>query len=89
MYSDHFPYDRTLREIFQRIPLRFIEIFTRLKIEAVLDPTFPRVTERRADFLARLINGRIILVVGARHASPLRFAGQERYGVYPLPFILW
>jgi hypothetical protein len=46
----------------------------------------PRVTERRADFLARLINGRIILVVGARHASPLRFAGKDRYRVYPLPF---
>jgi hypothetical protein len=36
----------------------------------------PRVTERRADFLARLVNRCIFLVVGARHASPLRFAGQ-------------
>jgi len=54
MSSDRFPYDRTLREIFLRIPLRFIEIFTHLKVEAVLDPTFPRVTERRADFLSRV-----------------------------------
>jgi hypothetical protein len=97
MSSDRFPYDRTLREIFQRIPLRFIEIFTRLKIEAVLDPTFPRVTERRADFLARLTNGRIILVeiqLLFDPALPLRMVEyclrvKERYGVYPLPFILW
>jgi hypothetical protein len=60
-------------------------------------PLHPRVTERRADFLARLVNGRIILVeiqVLFDPALPLRMVEyclrvKERYGVYPDLFILW
>ncbi len=43
---DGFPYDRTLRELLQRIPLRSTEILTGRQVSEVLDPTFPSVRER-------------------------------------------
>lgn len=97
MPYESFPFDRTLRELLQNIPKRFTELLTGKRITEVLDPTFPSVSERVADFIGRLEGGRLIHVELQLQHDPtlpqrmieylLRI--KERYREIPLQLILW
>ena len=52
-------YDKTLRELFQDIPYKLIEMLTKQGIKKVLDSHFPQVEEREADLVVELENGDI------------------------------
>ena len=62
MSAEHFPYDRTARELMQHIPKRFTEILFGVKVVEVLDPIFPKTQEMKADFVGRLSDKRIVHV---------------------------
>jgi len=49
--QENFIYDRTLKELLQGIPKRFITMLTGQEAVKLLDPTFPKTEERRADFV--------------------------------------
>lgn len=97
MTKERFPYDRTLRDIIQRLPAKLIEVLTGSRVIKVLDSTFPSVEERRADFIGVLQNGDIIHVelqsqpdcqLSERMVDyALRI--KRKYGKFPLPIILW
>jgi predicted transposase YdaD len=97
MPEAHFPYDRTLRELLQRIPKRFTELLTGRQVVEVLDPTFPEVRERRADFLGRFEDGRLVHVeLQLQHDPALMERMVEyllmiknRYKEVPVQIILW
>ena len=57
--KEQFVYDKTLRDIVQGIPQRFIKILTGKKAIELLDPSFPKVEERKADLVVRLENDEI------------------------------
>jgi hypothetical protein len=52
--SENFIYDRTLKELLQGIPKRFITMLTGQEAVKLLDPTFPKTEERRADYMQKL-----------------------------------
>jgi len=52
-------YDKTLRELFQDVPYKLIQLLTNQKITKVLDSHFPQVEEREADLVVELENGDI------------------------------
>ncbi len=97
MSKESFPYDRTVRELMLHIPKRFIELFFGVSVVEVLDPNFPKTEERRADFVGRLSDKRIVHVeVQAQYDSSLpermveyylRLKG--RYDVIPMQVLLW
>jgi len=94
---EYFPYDRTVRELLQRIPLRFTELLTGRQIREVLDPTLPRVQERRADFVGRLDDGRVVHVEAQVQYDPTLpermveyFLGlKQRFGQCPVQILLY
>ncbi len=97
MKNEHFPYDRVMRELLQLIPLRFCQRLLGQPIVKVLDPTFPRVSERQADFLGLALDGRIdhveIQTTYDPHL-PIRMVDYYiaiyfRYKQYPRQYILW
>ena len=51
--------DILLRDAFQRIPEKFIQLLTGLKGTQILDNTFPSIKERKADFVVELEDGSI------------------------------
>jgi len=57
--TENFIYDRTLKELLQGIPKQFISMLTGHKAVKLLDPTFPKTEERRADFVVELDNTEI------------------------------
>ncbi|MEO1928206.1 MAG: hypothetical protein ABGX26_05905 [Nautiliaceae bacterium] len=52
-------YDKTLREIFSDVPVNLIKFLTNQEIKRPLNPSFPSIKERIADFLVELENGDI------------------------------
>ncbi len=52
-------YDKTLRELFQNIPVKLIQLLTGQKISKLIDSHFPKVEEREADLVVELENGEI------------------------------
>ena len=52
-------YDKTLREIFNNIPITLIKLLTGKNISKLLNPSFPSIKEREADFLVELEDGEI------------------------------
>lgn len=60
MTKEHFPFDRTLRELIQRIPQKFCELVFNKKITKILDTSLPSVEERKADFIGAFEDGEII-----------------------------
>ncbi|MCX7874187.1 MAG: hypothetical protein N2327_07135 [Caldimicrobium sp.] len=97
MAQPTFPFDRTLREVLQRLPLKIIQILFGSKVSEVLESTFPTTKERKADFVGRLENGTLIhLEIQSAYdpTLPLRLIElylriYERYGAYPLQVLLW
>jgi hypothetical protein len=97
MPEENFPFDRTIRELLQSIPRRFTELLTGKRIIEVLDPTFPSVSERIADFIARLEDGRIVHVeLQLQHDPSLQermieyfLRIKQRHNEIPLQLILW
>ncbi|MDW8093809.1 MAG: hypothetical protein RMI63_02150 [Caldimicrobium sp.] len=97
MSQPSFPFDRTLREVLQRLPLKIIQILFGSKVSEVLESTFPTTKERKADFVGRLENGTLIhLEIQSTYdpTLPLRLIElylriYERYGAYPLQVLLW
>ena len=97
MTNEHFPYDRTVRELMQHIPKRFTEILFGLKVVEVLDPNFPKTEERKADFVGRLLGGKVVHVeVQTQYDSTLPERMVEyylrlkrRYGEGPIQLLLW
>ncbi|MDW8093698.1 MAG: hypothetical protein RMI63_01590 [Caldimicrobium sp.] len=97
MTHPSFPFDRTLREVLQRLPLKIIQILFGSKVSEVLESTFPTTKERKADFVGRLENGTLIhLEIQSTYdpTLPLRLIElylriYERYGAYPLQVLLW
>ncbi|WP_029520808.1 hypothetical protein [Persephonella sp. IF05-L8] len=51
--------DKTLRDIIQNIPQKFISILTGKKGSKILDNTFPSIKERLADLVLELENGSV------------------------------
>ena len=62
MTKEAFAYDRTVRELMQHLPKRFTEILFGVKVVEVLDPSFPKTQEMKADFVGRLSDKRIVHV---------------------------
>ncbi|MDW8094231.1 MAG: hypothetical protein RMI63_04280, partial [Caldimicrobium sp.] len=97
MNQPTFPFDRTLREVMQRLPVKIIQILFGSKVSEVLESTFPTTKERKADFVGRLENGTLIhLEIQSTYdpTLPLRLIElylriYERYGAYPLQVLLW
>jgi len=52
--SQIFPYDRTLRDLLQGLPEKFIEILTGKKGKRLLDTSFPKTQDKRVDLLVEL-----------------------------------
>jgi len=95
--SENFIYDRTLKELLQGIPKRFITMLTGQKAIKLLDPTFPKTEERRADFVVELDNGDIFhLEVQTKEddTMPLRMLKyailiKELYNKFPKQMVLY
>ncbi|MCX7874071.1 MAG: hypothetical protein N2327_06545, partial [Caldimicrobium sp.] len=60
MAQPYFPFDRTLKEVLQRLPFKIIQILFCSKVSEVLESIFPTTKERKADFVGRLENGTLI-----------------------------
>ncbi len=92
-----FIFDRTLREILQGIPKRFIELLTGKTVIELLEPNFPKVEERNADFLVRLNDNTIFhLEVQAQDDPKMAFRMlkyylliRELYSQSPFQMVLW
>ncbi|MCS7150323.1 MAG: hypothetical protein RMI93_06255, partial [Caldimicrobium sp.] len=92
MAHPSFPFDRTLREVLQRLPHKIIQILFSSRVSEVLESTFPTTKERKADFVGRLEEGTIVhLEIQSTYdpTLPLRLIElylriYERYGAYPL-----
>ena len=52
--KEKFIYDRTIREIFQKIPKTFIKLLTNKEAVELLETKFPKVEEKQADLVVRL-----------------------------------
>jgi hypothetical protein len=52
-------YDKTLREIFNNVPVTLIKTLTGRDVKKLLNSSFPSVKEREADFLVMLDNNEI------------------------------
>ncbi len=52
--SQIFPYDRTLRDLLQGLPEKFIEILTGKRGKRLLDTSFPKTQDKRVDLLVEL-----------------------------------
>lgn len=97
MPPDYFPYDRAFRELIQRIPYRFTEIFFNKPVKRVLNSTFPSVEERKADFVGLLETNEIVHVEIQLHYDkelPKRLVEyalkiNRAYGAFPIQVILW
>jgi len=97
MPPDYFPYDRAFRELIQRIPYRFTEILFNKPVKRVLNPTFPSVEERKADFVGLLETNEIVHVEIQLHYDkelPKRLVEyalkiNRAYGAFPIQVILW
>ena len=95
--SENFIYDRTLKELLQGIPKHFITMLTGHRAIKLLDPTFPKTEERRADFVVELDNGEIFhLEVQTKEDEemPLRMLKyailiRELYGQFPKQMVLY
>lgn len=95
--TENFIYDRTLKELLQGVPKRFITMLTGYKAVKLLDPTFPKTEERRADFVVELDNGEIFhLEVQTKededmHLRMLKYAIliKELYGIFPKQMVLY
>jgi len=93
----NFVFDRTLREILQGIPKKFIELLTGKTVIELLDPNFPKVEERNADFVVRLNDNTIFhLEVQTQNddAMPNRMLKyylliRELYNQPPFQMVLW
>uniref|UniRef100_A0A832GNF4 Transposase (putative) YhgA-like domain-containing protein n=1 Tax=Caldimicrobium thiodismutans TaxID=1653476 RepID=A0A832GNF4_9BACT len=97
MPPDYFPYDRAFRELIQRLPYRFTEILFNKPVKRVLNPTFPSVEERKADFVGLLETNEIVHVEIQLHYDkelPKRLVEyalriNRAYGAFPIQVILW
>ena len=95
--QENFIYDRTLKELLQGIPKRFITMLTGHEAVKLLDPTFPKTEERRADFVVELDNGDIFhLEVQTKEDKdmPLRMLKyavliKELYNKFPKQMVLY
>ncbi len=95
--QENFIYDRTLKELLQGIPKRFISMLTGHEAVKLLDPTFPKTEERRADFVVELDNGDIFhLEVQTKEDEnmPLRMLKyailiKELYNKFPKQMVLY
>ena len=95
--QENFIYDRTLKELLQGIPKRFITMLTGQEAVKLLDPTFPKTEERRADFVVELDNGDIFhLEVQTKEDEnmPLRMLKyailiKELYNKFPKQMVLY
>ena len=95
--KENFIYDRTLKELLQGIPKRFITMLTGQEAVKLLDPTFPKTEERRADFVVELDNGDIFhLEVQTKEDKdmPLRMLKyavliKELYNKFPKQMVLY
>ena len=95
--AENFIYDRTLKELLQGIPKQFITMLTGHKAVKLLDPTFPKTEERRADFVVELDNGDIFhLEVQTKedadmHLRMLKYAIliKELYHQFPKQMVLY
>jgi len=54
MKKEQFVYDRTIREIFQEIPVYFVKLLTNKEAKELLETKFPKVEEKQADLVVRL-----------------------------------
>ncbi len=52
--KESFVYDRTLRELLQGIPREFIKLLANKNAIELLETSFPKVEEKKADLLVRL-----------------------------------
>ena len=57
--NEPFSYDRTLRDLLKGIPKKFITMLTGKEVIKLVDTTFPKTEERRADFVVELDGGEI------------------------------
>lgn len=97
MTTEYFHYDRTLRELLQSIPKRFIEILTGKRVTKILDPTFPSVKERRADFLGVLEDGQLVHIeiqaqrdIGLpERMIEILLLARAKYQEEPYQIVLW
>lgn len=95
--QESFIYDRTLKELLQGIPRDFIGMLTGQEVVKLLDPTFPKTEERRADFVVELDNGEIFhLEVQTKEDAdmPLRMLKyailiKELYKQFPKQMVLY
>jgi predicted transposase/invertase (TIGR01784 family) len=97
MLQEPFLYDRTLRELFQEVPRTLIKLLVGLEIKEVLEPSFPKVEERRVDLLTRLeddtlfhleiqsINDTLMPSRMLKYASLI----YEHYGEFPKQMVLY
>jgi hypothetical protein len=95
--KEPFIYDKTLREILQGIPQKFIQILINKKAVEILDSSFPKVEEREADLIVKLEDGSIFhleIQTATDTSMPkrmLKYASliYDLYDIFPLQMVLY
>ncbi len=97
MPKSSFVYDRSLKELFSKIPTNFIKLLIDKDIKDILDTNFPSISENKADLIARLEDDSIFhLEIQSTNDKnmPLRMIKYalliyEKYKIYPKQLVLY
>ena len=95
--KEPFVYDRTLRDILQSIPVEFVRLLTNKTAVELLETSFPKVEEKRADLVVRLDDESIfhLEIQSCSDSSMpkrmLKYAGliYELYDIFPSQMVLY
>ncbi len=95
--NSSFVYDRSLKELFSKIPTNFIKLLIDKEIKEILDTNFPSVHENKADLVAKLEDDTVFhLEIQSTNDKnmPLRMIKYalliyEKYKIYPKQLVLY